>query len=194
MAIVVDKEKKRRQIALSCKDLLLKNGIKDITVAQIAKEAKVGKGTIYEYFKNKEDIVFEIMNLFITEHLEHLEAIAKSTLNTKEKIKSFFFLFLDERYKEELLVYKEFIAIALTNGSEEIIEFSKKCHNSFVEISNKIVDEAIKNGELKPEAKIFFKHLHIYHAGLIVKEQEINLDAKEAILELLDSLFKLLER
>lgn len=50
-------------IALSCKDLLLENGIKNITVSGIAGVAGIGKGTIYEYFSNKDEIVFEILNI-----------------------------------------------------------------------------------------------------------------------------------
>ena len=56
MAIIVDKEKKRSDIACSCMEILLQYGIKNLTISQIAKTAGVGKGTIYEYFENKEDI------------------------------------------------------------------------------------------------------------------------------------------
>jgi AcrR family transcriptional regulator len=52
LAIIVDKFKKRREIALSCKKLLLNKGIKKVTVAEIAKTAKVAKGSIYDYFEN----------------------------------------------------------------------------------------------------------------------------------------------
>ena len=47
MAIVVDKEKKRSDIASACKDLLLEHGISNLTISQIAQTAGVGKGTIY---------------------------------------------------------------------------------------------------------------------------------------------------
>jgi len=56
MAIIVDKVQKRRDIALSCNDLLLEKGIKKLTIAEVAKTAGVSKGSIYDYFENKEDI------------------------------------------------------------------------------------------------------------------------------------------
>ncbi len=74
MAIIVNKEEKRRSIALSSRELLLEHGIKNITIAKIAECAGVGKGTIYEYFSNKEDIVFEIISVFIAEHEKELYA------------------------------------------------------------------------------------------------------------------------
>ena len=56
MAIIVNKEEKRRTIALASKNLLLEHGIKNITISKIAECAGVGKGTIYEYFSNKEGL------------------------------------------------------------------------------------------------------------------------------------------
>ena len=62
---VVDKEQRRKDIALACLDLIHEVGIKKLTVAQVAQTAGIGKGTIYEYFENKDDIVFEIINMHI---------------------------------------------------------------------------------------------------------------------------------
>ena len=47
---IVNKDEKRRTIALSCVPLLEEVGIKKLTIAQVAKKAGIGKCTIYEYF------------------------------------------------------------------------------------------------------------------------------------------------
>ncbi len=87
MAIIVNKEKKRRNIALSCRELLLDHGINSLTISQIAQTAGVGKGTIYEYFENKEDIVFEIITTFIAEHEKKLlELVAVSDYNQRKTV------------------------------------------------------------------------------------------------------------
>ncbi|MDQ7043601.1 MAG: TetR/AcrR family transcriptional regulator, partial [Sulfurimonas sp.] len=65
MAIKVDKIQKRKDIALSCKKLFVNKSISELTIAQVAQTAGVGKGTIYEYFNNKEEIVFEVLNLLM---------------------------------------------------------------------------------------------------------------------------------
>jgi len=82
MAIIVDKREKRRNIALACQELLVENGINHITVAQIAKTAGVGKGTVYEYFENKEDIVFEIITTFVVEYEARFEEISLGNFST----------------------------------------------------------------------------------------------------------------
>ena len=46
MAPRVDKEQRRKEIAMACVDLIYDIGIKNLTVAQVAQVAGIGKGTI----------------------------------------------------------------------------------------------------------------------------------------------------
>ncbi len=195
MPTIVDKEEKRRNIALSCRELLLEHGIKDLTISQIAQVAGVGKGTVYEYFSNKEDIVFEIISSFIMEHEKRLFEISEQEMSTKEKIYQFYFLFFDDdMYKKQLKIYREFIAITMTNPSKQMIEFSIECNSKIIAISGKIIADAIQKGELVEEAIHMVQPLAIFYTGLIVEEQKSALNAKEEITNLLDTLFILMEK
>ena len=194
MPIVVDKIEKRRNIALACRNLLLEHGIQNLTVAQIAQTAGVGKGTIYEYFANKEDIVFEIIASFIQEHEKRLQEIAQLDIPTKEKILSFYFLFFDDgQTQKQLRTYREFLAISMTNPTEQMIAFSQECNHRFSTISQSIMRNAVDRGELKPQAVEIAKHLAIYHTGMIVEEQKSALSAKDEISLFIDTLFTLME-
>src|SRR5215472_10745138 len=51
----------RTQIVAAAIRLFSKHGIEAVTVDQIAAAADVGKGTIYNYFQTKEDIVVAFM-------------------------------------------------------------------------------------------------------------------------------------
>lgn len=51
-----EKNKRRKQILDAARALLLENGIKDASVGRIAKKAELGVGTIYFYYRNKEEI------------------------------------------------------------------------------------------------------------------------------------------
>jgi len=96
LAIIVDKEQKRKDIALSCKELILENGINNLTVSQVAKSAGIGKGTVYEYFKNKDEIVFELVNVLMQEHNEIKEKKLLDVTSTKAKAKVFFDFFYND--------------------------------------------------------------------------------------------------
>jgi AcrR family transcriptional regulator len=58
------KEAIRSQIIAAAIELFSQHGISGVTVDQIAEAADVGKGTIYNYFQTKEDIVVAFMTAF----------------------------------------------------------------------------------------------------------------------------------
>lgn len=53
---IVDKEQKKRDIQRAALAVISKKGYANTKMADIASEAGIGKGTIYEYFRSKEDI------------------------------------------------------------------------------------------------------------------------------------------
>jgi AcrR family transcriptional regulator len=194
MAIIVDKEKKRNDIACACKDILLEYGIKNLTISQIAKTANIGKGTVYEYFGNKEDIVFEIMTAFIAEHEKRLFEILSENISTKEKLFHFLHLgFEDENSRRQLSLYREFLAISMTSGTDEMIDFNIQCRKKFADILGQILKEGIIKGEIRTEAQEMASALLAFELGLIVEVHTAALDPKDEITRFLDALFKLIE-
>ena len=57
MPKIVDKKIKSQEIGLAALGVFRKYGYHRTTMADIAKAASVGKGTLYEYFKDKADIL-----------------------------------------------------------------------------------------------------------------------------------------
>ncbi len=193
MAIIVNKEEKRRAIALASTELLLENGIKNITIAKIAECAGVGKGTIYEYFSNKEDIVFEIISVFIAEHEKELYRIVDEPGSTKEKVKeALVLIFSTEETRKQLSLYMEFIAISLTSNVDEMIDFSRACRQRFMTVIGSIFNQAIEKGEFDMDAKSLASMLHTYHLGLVVDSKMHNIDALEMIDAFVETFFTLI--
>ena len=189
MAIIVNKEEKRRNIALACRELLLEHGINSLTISQIAKTAGVGKGTIYEYFENKEDIVFEIITTFIAEHEKKLLDLVEAQITTKEKLFHFFFLlFEDEMARKQLKVYKEFLAISLTNEPEEMLTFSEQCREKFHMILKQILEAGRVTGEIPHDKRISESSLMLFATGLVVDSRMGNCDVGYEINILLNML------
>jgi AcrR family transcriptional regulator len=189
MAIIVNKEEKRRNIALACRELLLEHGINSLTISQIAKTAGVGKGTIYEYFENKEDIVFEIITTFIAEHEKKLLDLVEAQITTKEKLFHFFFLlFEDEMARKQLKVYKEFLAISLTNEPEEMLTFSEQCREKFHMILKQILEAGRVTGEIADDKRISESSLMLFATGLVVDSRMGNCDVGYEINILLNML------
>ena len=195
MAIIVNKEEKRRNIALSCRELLLEHGINSLTISQIAQTAGVGKGTIYEYFENKEDIVFEIITTFIADHEKKLLALVSEPITTKEKLFHFFyFLFEDEVARKHLKVYKEFLAISLSNEPEEMLLFSEECQDKFIFILNQIIESGRTSGEIERSMPISASSLLLFATGLVVDSRLGSCDIQKEIQLFLDMLLPLTEK
>ena len=194
MAIVVNKEKKRNDIACACKDILLEYGIKNLTISKIAKTANIGKGTVYEYFKNKEEIVFEIMTTFIAEHEKKLSEIVTKDISSKKKLFHFLYLgFEDENSRKQLTLYREFMAISITSGTDEMIDFNIQCRKKFTDILWQILKDGIEKGELPLETEELISAIIVFELGLIVEVHTAALDPKDEISRFLDALFKLIE-
>lgn len=51
---------KKRQIMRVVEELAARKSLYEITLDEVAKAARIGKGTIYHYFKDKEDLFFEV--------------------------------------------------------------------------------------------------------------------------------------
>ena len=70
---------RKEQILKAAERIFAQKGFHESTVAEIAKEARVSEGTIYEYFSTKEGLLFTIPEAFIAkaraQNLFHLQLI-----------------------------------------------------------------------------------------------------------------------
>lgn len=194
MAIIVDKIQKRKDIALSCKEIFFQHGIKDLTISHIAKTAGVGKGTIYSYFKNKEDIVFEIVNILIQDRNIVLEKQISQLTKTKDKVKLFSSFFYSDEDIELRQLYKEFIAIALSSPEEELIEFQTKCFNGYFTWFEQIIQEAIDKKEIVAKSINLTKGIFVTAEGMFISSSSTNAipNLKEELDNYIDSVFELI--
>jgi len=97
--------KKYRQIMESGQRLILKHGIKRITVEEICRSADVSKMTFYKYFKNKDDLATAVLNELFDEGNELYNEIMSRDITYREKVKAIFNLKLEksEEYGDSFL-------------------------------------------------------------------------------------------
>ncbi|MFV0562181.1 TetR/AcrR family transcriptional regulator [Malaciobacter mytili] len=152
MAIVVDKQEKRRNIALACKEIILQAGVENITISQLAAKADIGKGTIYQYFANKEDILLELVCLVQKDYKEETLEIINSIDDEKEKIKIFFTNCYKEKYNGYRKFFKEFIGVSYCKTNCALIFFQKEWYFNSFEILSSIIKEGINKKRLKKES------------------------------------------
>ena len=195
MAIIVDKVQKRRDIALSCNDLLLEKGIKNLTIAEVAKTAGVSKGSIYDYFENKEDIVFEI----IRSHQEGYEKELNDKINpedtTREKVFLLFNFILkdNEEFEKHQNIYKEYMSIAIAGGCSNMCKFDNECAVFFKTILTKFIEDGVLRGELISSSKDLIDGLLALEKGFLVIKWTEKKDVKQSFRIFLNTIFDLIE-
>lgn len=77
---------KYKQIVDAAVVVIAQNGYHQAQVSKIAKEAGVADGTIYLYFKNKEDILVSVFREKMGIFTNNLRDILEKDLNTSEKL------------------------------------------------------------------------------------------------------------
>ncbi|MDO5521598.1 MAG: TetR/AcrR family transcriptional regulator [bacterium] len=79
---------KKQSIRSTSLELFCKNGYHQTTTNQIAKEARISVGSLYEYYPNKEAILIEILNDYFEQFLNHEESITllfTTEIHTEDK-------------------------------------------------------------------------------------------------------------
>ncbi|MBE0492030.1 MAG: TetR/AcrR family transcriptional regulator [Sulfurospirillum sp.] len=183
MPRIVKKSRKKRQIAICAIDLISENGLAKTSVEAIAKAANVGKGTVYIYFKTKEEIIIEIWE-YVCELLANERKIrCKNTQSVFEKIAIFFdFSLLEQNglLDKLLRIYATNISIVLTSASTPLREnFNQKIQEDIKSIKT-IIDEGITNKQIQKVdsqlvASVFMNHF----SGTLINGICKNLDIAE---------------
>jgi len=184
------KEQKRKSIAKSTCALFIEKGYVNITISEIAKVANIGKGTVYEYFKNKEEIVFELMACLQEDYDPKLQKKLEQKSSTKEKILYLFDIYLgaDEIVQIQRKIYKEYLSVFIGHRTEKMKEYHHQMIQKYTKIVNEIFTQAIQNKEISEYSHDMIPSIFATLDGFFIAQVE-----NDIIYKYVDTLFVLLE-
>ncbi len=199
MARIIDKEEKRIDIARAAIPLFASKGIVQTSIDEIAKNAGVAKGTVYLYFKNKEEIIFAIWDMLSQRHEAAYERRICATMSAKEKILEFFnFTECEEEHdKEQLLVlYQNFISAMLMDKTGLYTQYFESFFQRDYEVISTCLQEGIDTGEFTPTLEVdkLSNAMIVFVEGALIKAKISNYDFQEAQAFLTTSITFLLEQ
>lgn len=166
--------------------------VNTLKVADITRRAGIGKGTAYEYFSSKEEIISTSVLYYVQECFHKLQTISTMEGSFKEKINGVMD-FIDCHVKEKQGV---FFLIKMVLDSYEIpknlqMEYErmkqKCCDEEKNEIIDCIVAEGVKEGLVK-EQNVFLQRaametqLSVYFMYCIAEEKNMELDLEVGVL------------
>ena len=109
MAIVVEHEKRKREILEKSFQLFIEDGYEDVTYQKIADKCGITRTTLYIYFKNKREIfLWSIKQLTNDVEQELIEIIKNTQIDSIECLKRIFLCFKNVTYaaRKKRCVYK----------------------------------------------------------------------------------------
>jgi len=147
-----DKQRRTNEILDAAEKVFFKQDLSQVTMDQVAEAAELSKGTLYLYFKNKEDLYLAInaRGLKIMKEMFQAAIINASTgLEKIEAIGRAYFRFFSE-YPDyfNTLVYYE----ALVINPDEMNDFAKECDlqgNEVIELLAGTIAEGIADGSVR---------------------------------------------
>ncbi len=145
-----ERERRRQQIIVAAKRVFSAKGFNKATMEDIAKEAELSPGTIYLYFKNKDEL-YASLSLRILQYLNiRLEHVAQQKgLSTDERIKALKEAMFDVYNFDPLVVINMFhlqSSETLKNLSPELLAEIKQLSQSSLGVISEIFKEGIEEG------------------------------------------------
>jgi len=124
-------------------DLICEKGYHNTNTAEIAKAAGVSTGIVYNYFKDKHDILIEGIKLYANDIFYPMLNINENNLN-KDNLKETFYNMINsfiENHKLSKTAHEEIMA--MVHSDKEIAEFF---HEYEIETTNLFTEILIENG------------------------------------------------
>lgn len=140
------KPDKREMILRAAGKVFGEKGFHLATVEEIAKEAGVGKGTIYQYFDSKSDIVTQLHMWFVQRYLEALDTVLDEMLPFADNCRQILSIHVEHMLELTPMV---------TKIHQEVVEMKiDKCEavNAFRQVEERLmamVQRGIDRGELR---------------------------------------------
>ncbi|MFX3625196.1 MAG: TetR/AcrR family transcriptional regulator [Ectobacillus sp.] len=159
-------------------------GYKATTMEQVARMANVGKGTIYTFFTNKEELFGEI----ITNLIEEMKRVANEAINPNasffENVHRALYRILEFRKEHQLTI--KLVQEEREVGTPKVQEVMQRMDAAIISFIRTKLERAIEKGEIRecdPEITAFIM-LRLYISLIVDWEKNHKPLEKEHIAEL----------
>lgn len=181
---------KYNQIIEAALQVIAENGYHASQVAKIAKQAEVADGTIYLYFKNKEDILISVFKEKMGSFIEGIKIEIDKKDSASDKLMSL----IEMHYKQ--LTKSPYLAIVtqleLRQSKPALRKEINKVLKSYLDVIDSIISLGLENGEItstvnpKLMRQMVFGTLDESVTNWVMKSQRFDLmDQAEEIHQLL---------
>jgi AcrR family transcriptional regulator len=153
MPRIVDKKEKREKILEAAIFVFAKKGTAKTKTADIAEAAQIGKGTIYEYFKSKDEIMMAAF-LYVIKKAEDVVAFRLSKITDPwEKFVTYLSVWkeiLQSEFKDYMEIMLDFWAEGIRRKEKAATFSLKKIYDENRDLLKSILDECVSQDKIYP--------------------------------------------
>ncbi len=135
---------KYQKIIQAATRVFAQKGFYNAKVADVAKEAQVADGTIYLYFKNKDDLLISIFENSMDTFTAEVQKIISGALDPVEKLKRFINLHLELVKSNQDTA--QVLQIELRQSSKFMKEYAATKFRDYLNLVSQILEEGQQQG------------------------------------------------
>lgn len=159
----IQEQRMRGYFIQATKDILKDNGLRDLSVRNIAKRAGYSYTTMYNYFRHVNELVFLCVEDFLAEIEEFADARAKKGEKGKEKLRT-----RSKAYAGYFVEYPGIFDLYFLAGMNEFGHKRKTIElieNSYSQVSQEAWNECVEAGEYTEEEALA-KQKQLYYTTI----------------------------
>lgn len=147
---MLNKERpKYQQIIQAALEVIAENGYHASQVSKIAKKANVADGTIYLYFKNKEDILISVFRERMGQFINKIEKSIEDKETASEKLQTLIEMHYVQLTESPYLA--KVTQLELRQSKPELRREINKVLKSYLDVIDSIIEHGIKHNEIRDD-------------------------------------------
>lgn len=140
-----ERNRRKEEIIAAAEKLFFTKGIENTTMDDVAEKAELSKGTLYLYFKSKEEIHWEITQRHMMQVMETMKSKMDPSKNAVQNLMTMADIFISH-FNEEHAVAHSILFFQSTDLSKLNLDY-EQIHHAFVNDSPiHLVNEYVKKG------------------------------------------------
>jgi AcrR family transcriptional regulator len=145
--------RRRKEIFDASLHLFLEKGFTETSMREIAKAAGVGKSTLYDYYKSKDEIMVSYFESEIKKITVRAEEIIEQDLTIAEKLRKIMQMHLGYLVDSRQTFLKLSLeAQRLSADSQEQVQLHR---HAYQDMLRALIEEGIRRGEFRPVNPLF---------------------------------------
>lgn len=183
--------KRRHEIFHQVVDVFIKKGFHETSMQEIAHAAGLGKSTLYDYFKTKDEILIYFFEDQLNDMTAEAQKIALQNLGADERLRQ-----ITEKYLESLQANKNLFLKLMQESQRLKLESQKQVQAkryAYQDLIRALIDEGIREGVFRKVNSLLAARLLISSISYAAYGSRGTGTPQEMLKETLDIFFKGIE-